>query len=73
MGEKNTVIEDHICDIIIDEMKEPKKKLKLIHSQKSSEKQTIETITKDLRTIVEKIEKNLDQKNNRNDTTKLSY
>ncbi|MDA8692912.1 hypothetical protein N9L92_02535 [Saprospiraceae bacterium] len=58
-------------------MKKPKKKLKLIHSKKNDSNNKIKKLEKELKSIIEQIEKNLSRKqqpkNNPNDTTKLSY
>ena len=52
-------------------MKKPKEKLKLIHSKKNGSNIKIKKLEKELKTIIEKIEKNLNKNKHKNENTKL--
>ena len=74
MGEWNKNLSPDICTIKnLQNMRGDKKKLKLIHNQKKIRNNKIVKVEEDLKALVEKIEKNLNLKNNQNDITKLSY
>ena len=53
-------------------MKKINKNLHILHSKKKVNQEKIEKIHQELKTIVEKIENNLNQKNNQNDTSRPS-
>ena len=53
-------------------MKTTNKNLNILHSKKKESQEQIEKIHQDLKTIAEKIEKNLNQKSNQNETSQPS-
>jgi len=53
-------------------MKKKNRKLKLIHSKEKDEKEKIRKIELELKTIIEKIEKNINQKIKTNEIKKKS-
>jgi len=53
-------------------MKTRNKNLHILHSKKKVNQEKIEKIHQELKTIAEKIEKNLNQKSNHNDTSQPS-
>jgi ElaB/YqjD/DUF883 family membrane-anchored ribosome-binding protein len=53
-------------------MKTRNKNLHILHSKKQESQEQIKKLQQELKTIAEKIEKNLNQKSNQNDTSQPS-